>query len=104
MTSSTARTGPPDGTSRSDSGSVFSAMLRMRPSPRMDHVERNIGIVHPEADRLLALEVEQHALAFRQLLAEHQAAGALGVIGCKLDGKGVDAGPSDDLKRALPGR
>ena len=32
ITSSTARTGPPDGTRRSESGSVFSAMRRMLPS------------------------------------------------------------------------
>src|SRR4029077_3755733 len=38
-----------------------------------DHIERNVGILHPEAGRLLAVEVEQHALPFRQLLAEHQA-------------------------------
>jgi hypothetical protein len=60
--------------------------------------------MHPEADRLLALEVKQHALAFRQLFAEHQAAGALRVVGRKLDGKWVDAGAGYDLKRRLPGR
>src|SRR6476619_5656435 len=38
-----------------------------------DHIERNVGVLHPEAGRLLAVEVEQHALPFRQLLAEHQA-------------------------------
>jgi len=31
-TSSTASTGPPDGTSVSESGTVFSAIRRMRPS------------------------------------------------------------------------
>jgi len=45
--------------------------------------------VHPERDRLVALEVEQHALPVRQLLAEHQTAFALGIGGRKLDGKGV---------------
>ena len=35
ITSSTARTGPPEGTRRSESGSVFSAMRRMLPSARM---------------------------------------------------------------------
>ena len=49
------------------------------------------------------LEVEQHALAFRQLLAEHQAAFAFGVIDRKLDGEGVDAGGADDLERILSG-
>src|SRR5580704_13523376 len=68
------------------------------------HIERDIGIVHPERDRLVMLEVEQHALALRQLLAEHQAALAFGVIDRKLDGEGVDAGSADDLKRVLCGR
>jgi len=35
ITSSTARTGPPEGTSVSESGTVFSAMRRIRPSARM---------------------------------------------------------------------
>src|SRR6185503_2219442 len=35
ITSRTARTGPLDGISRVDKGSVFSAMRKMRPSPRM---------------------------------------------------------------------
>src|SRR5499433_3905754 len=34
ITSSTARTGPLEDTSASESGTLFSAMLRMRPSPR----------------------------------------------------------------------
>jgi hypothetical protein len=50
------------------------------------------------------LEVEQHALAFRQLLAEHQAALAFGVIDRKLDGEGVDARRADDLDGILCGR
>ena len=105
ITSSTARTGPPEGTRRSDSGSVFSAMRRMRPSRAdEDHVERDVGVVHPEGDRLLALEIEQHAAAFRQFLAEHQAALALGVVGGELDRKGVHAGLADDLERRLAGR
>ena len=37
-----ARTGPPDGMSRVDSGSVFSAMRRMRPSPRIKIMSRGI--------------------------------------------------------------
>src|SRR5665811_2152387 len=36
ITSSTARTGPPDGIIRVDSGSVFSAMRKIRPSARMN--------------------------------------------------------------------
>src|ERR1700683_2324773 len=34
-----------------------------------NHIQRDVGIVHPERDRLVMLEVEQHALAFRALLA-----------------------------------
>src|SRR6478672_962401 len=30
-----------------------------------NHVERNIGVLHPEADFLLPMEVEQHSLPFR---------------------------------------
>src|SRR6202035_3493934 len=60
------------------------------------HIERDVGIVHPERDRLVMLEVEQHALAFRQLLTEHQAAFAFGVIDREFDGEGVDAGSADD--------
>src|SRR5262249_37888716 len=37
-----------------------------------DHVERDIGVLHPEAGRLFLMEVEQHALPFRQLAAEHE--------------------------------
>jgi hypothetical protein len=40
----------------------------------------------------------------RQLLAEHQAAFAFGVIDRKLDGEGVDAGGADDLDGILCGR
>src|SRR5580700_1306452 len=29
-----------------------------------NHIQRNVGIVHPERDRLVMLEVEQHALTF----------------------------------------
>src|ERR1700722_10434050 len=69
-----------------------------------EHIQRDVGIVHPERDRLVMLEVEQHALAFRQLPAEHQAALAFRVIGDNLDGKSVDAGGADDLDCVLLGR
>jgi hypothetical protein len=42
MTSSTARTGPPDGMRRSESGSAFSAIRRMRPSARMKIMSRGM--------------------------------------------------------------
>src|SRR5262249_31084084 len=44
MTSSTARTGPPEVTSASESGSVFSAIRRMRPSPRMKIISRGMYV------------------------------------------------------------
>src|SRR5437588_12053845 len=69
-----------------------------------NHVERNIGIVHPELDRLLLLEIEQHAAALGQLLAEHQAHGALGSIGSKLNRKGMHAGARDDIYGILAAR
>ena len=74
----------------------------MRPSPRDEnHVERNIGIVHPELDRLLDLEIEQHAAALGQFLAEHQAHGALGSIRRKLNREGMHAAPCDDIDGVL---
>src|ERR1043166_4754845 len=42
-----------------------------------NHVERNVGVVHPHLDDLIGLELEQHALAFRERAAEHQPAGPL---------------------------
>src|SRR5712691_4032899 len=39
-----------------------------------DHVERDERVLHPEGEFLVDFEVEQHALAFRQRAAEHQAA------------------------------
>jgi hypothetical protein len=59
--------------------------------------------VHPELDWLIFVEIEQHAAAFRQLLAIHQSDGALGSIGRELDCEGVHAGPGDDLDRLLFG-
>jgi hypothetical protein len=73
-------------------------------APDKDHVERDVGVVHPEGDRLIALEIEQHALTLRQFLAEHQTAFALFVIAGKLDGEGMNAGLADDLEGCLSGR
>src|SRR5262249_11620954 len=36
-----------------------------------DHVERDQRVLHPHGHRHVLLEIEQHAAAFRQLLAEH---------------------------------
>ncbi len=57
-----------------------------------DHVERDIGILHPEACRLLALEIEQHALSFRQLSPEHQSLRLLFRSDRHLDGKHMNTG------------
>src|SRR5262249_33656512 len=35
--------------------------------PNEDHIEGNIGVLHPEARGLLVTKIEQHALSFRQL-------------------------------------
>ena len=98
ITSSTARTGPPELITRVDSGSVFSAMLTNPSVPaNEDHVERNIGVLHPHRDRLLAMKVEQHAAPFRQFSPIHEAAGALLVVDRELHRKGVDAGLAGNL-------
>ena len=68
-----------------------------------DHVERDVGVVHPEGHRPVLLEIEQHAVAVRQLLAEHEAAGALVLVGGKFDCEGVDAALADDLDGRLAG-
>jgi len=50
------------------------AIRRMRPSAAdEDHIQRHVGVLHPEAGGLLAMEVEQHALPLRQLPPEHEA-------------------------------
>src|SRR5665647_1402300 len=69
-----------------------------------DHVEGDVGILHPEADFLLVLEVEQHALPLGQFLPVHQTLRALGVVLGDLDRKGMHAGLAGDLKRPLVGR
>jgi hypothetical protein len=53
-------------------------------------------------DRLVLLEIEQHAAALGQLLAVHQAKRALSAVGRKLDRKGVHAGSRYDFDGVLP--
>ena len=67
------------------------------------HVERDIGVVHPELDLLLGLEIKQHAVALGQFLAEHQPDRALGRIGRKLHGECMHARSRHDVDRVLPG-
>ena len=69
-----------------------------------DHVERDISVVHPEGDRLILFKIEQHAVAFRQFLAKHEAAGSLGLRGRKLNAKRMHAALADDVERALTAR
>src|SRR5579884_435411 len=50
-----------------------------------DHIERDIGVVHPERYRLLLMEIEEHTVTFWQLLTEHEAALAFRLRGRELD-------------------
>jgi hypothetical protein len=59
--------------------------------------------VHPELDRLVVVEIKQHAAPFRQFFAVHQADRALCGIGRKLNREGMHAGPAHDLDRVLSG-
>src|SRR5690349_23249587 len=66
------------------------------------HVERDQRVLHPEADRHLLEEVEQHALVGAELLAVHQAMGTLGVGGGHLDVElDLAAGRHDHQRRFL---
>src|SRR5262249_35414426 len=54
---------------------------------------------HPETGGLLAMEVKQHALPFRQLTAEHQPLRLLLRSGYHLNGETVHPRPGDDFER-----
>ena len=56
-----------------------------------DHIQRDVGVVHPEGHRLIALEVEQHTLSLGQRFAEHEAALPFRTGGGKFDIEGVHA-------------
>src|ERR1700730_14272663 len=64
-----------------------------------DHIEWNVGILHPERRRLLAMEVEQHALSFRQLAPKHQALGLLLRGDRHLHPEGMHPALAHDLER-----
>jgi len=68
-----------------------------------DHVERNVGVVHPEGDRLILLEVEQHAVTLGQLFAKHQTAGPLRFGGRKFDAERVHTALADDIECRVAG-
>ena len=100
ITSSTPFASPPDAMILVDRGSVFSAIRRIRPSaPNEDHVERDVGILHPHRHLLLGREIEQHPLPVRQFLAVHQAGGLFFLGRRYLDRKNLHAGFGGDLKR-----
>src|SRR5262249_7320956 len=69
-----------------------------------DHVERDIGILHPETGRLFLMKVEQHPLSFGELTPEHEPFGLLLRGGRRSDGKAVHATLAGDLERLQLGR
>jgi hypothetical protein len=73
-------------------------------TPDENHVERDVGIFHPEANFLVGVEVEQHALPLRQFLPIHQALRALGIGRRQFHGKGMDTCLAGDLNDIPIGR
>ena len=69
-----------------------------------DHVERDVGVLHPEAGRLFLMEVEQHALPFRQLATKHEPSRHLLRRRSHLDREDVHAALACDLERLQFGR
>ena len=61
-------------------------------------VQRDIGVVHPEAAIALVRELEQHAVVRPHRRAVHQAPGALGLVVGDLDLEGVGPRAGDDLE------
>ena len=64
-----------------------------------DHVERDIGVLHPEGDRRFAVELEQHAAVGRHEAAAHQALLARRLVGGDLDLERVNAARRGDGQR-----
>src|SRR5215469_8463231 len=64
-----------------------------------EHVERDEGVLHPERDRLIEPEIEQHTVALRQLAPEHQAVLLFLRRDRQLDLEGMDAALAGDLDR-----
>ena len=89
---------------RSDIGSVFSAIRTTRPVPGNENrIQGNVGVVHPEGDRLILHEVEQHAPALRQFLAKHQTARPLRLVCGKFDAERMHPALADNIERQLAG-
>src|SRR5215475_285781 len=65
------------------------------------HIERNIGVLHPEADFLLTVEVEQHSLPFGQFPAIHETFCSLRIVVGDFDGERMHPGLAGDLQRLL---
>src|SRR5579863_1843690 len=63
-----------------------------------DHVQRDVGVLHPEGDWPLFLEVEQHAAIRGHVTAEHQAALAARFVVDDLDGEAMLAAGGDDFE------
>ena len=94
FSSSTAAQGPPDGMTRSLQRLGVRRDARHRARTRdEDDVERDIGVLHPEGCRSVAVELEQHAAVGGHVAPVHEAAFA----GCVVLG-------DFDLKRMPPGR
>src|SRR5262252_6916898 len=68
-----------------------------------DHVQGHVGVTHPHGDLLIALEIEQHTVGFRQRPAKHQSAGALLIRDREFHRKYMNAGLGSNLKRLLLG-
>src|SRR5829696_7349909 len=64
-----------------------------------NHVKRNVSVLHPEAELLVALEIEQHPLPLREGAAVHQAARLLVGGERQLYRESMYATLAGDLKR-----
>ena len=92
-------TGADDMIGASENGSVFRAILTMRPSgcDKKD-VQRNAGVLHPERHELRLIEQEQHAAVGGQFRDVHQSACPAFVSGCDPDAKPVGFRAGHDVE------
>ena len=102
ITSRTARTGPPDGTSRSDKRlGVFGNPQDAAVVADKDHVERNVGVVHPERDRLIALENRTACRARPAIPCETSGRASARRRWSQVQRESMNSGLADDLKSRL---